>query len=119
MNDSQLDRLKDVIQDCNLNFLLGSGLSVSYIRTLGNIETLLTVVEKSSLSATESQVVRCSLYKLYFDDVMYRNRSILNNDPGDACASRVQQSSTHIERESAPKEEFAAWQRDQSVYHER
>jgi len=80
MDQTQLERLKDVIQDCNLNFLLGSGLSMPYIRTLGNIETLLTAVDKSSLSATEAQVVRCSLYKLYFDQVMLRNKLILEKD---------------------------------------
>src|SRR5437899_6211860 len=80
MNETQLDRLKDVIQDCNLNFLLGSGLSMPYIRTLGNIETLLTAVDKCSLPAHEAEIVRCSLYKLYFDEVMLRNRSILAKD---------------------------------------
>ncbi|QNI35866.1 SIR2 family protein [Edaphobacter albus] len=87
MTETQLERLKDVIQDCNLNFLLGSGLSMPYIRTLGNIETLLTEVDKSSLPAAEAQVVRCSLYKLYFDQVMLRNRSILDKD---AAAEPVQ-----------------------------
>lgn len=87
MNEAQLERLKDVIQDCNLNFLLGSGLSMPYIRTLGNIESLLTEVDKSSLPAAETQVVRCSLYKLYFDQVMQRNRLILNKD---ATAAPVQ-----------------------------
>ena len=87
MDRTQLERLKDVIQDCNLNFLLGSGLSMPYIRTLGNIETLLTAVDRSSLPATQAQVVRCSLYKLYFDQVMLRNKSILDKD---AAAAPVQ-----------------------------
>jgi hypothetical protein len=38
--ESQLEQIKNVIQDCNLNFLLGSGLSSPYLKTLGNIETL-------------------------------------------------------------------------------
>lgn len=80
MEKNQLERLKDVIQDCNLNFLLGSGLSMPYIRTLGNIETLLTAVDKASLPPDDAQVVRCSLYKLYFDQVMVRNKSILDKD---------------------------------------
>ena len=80
MDQTQLERLKDVIQDCNLNFLLGSGLSMPYIRTLGNIETLLTAVDKSLLPVAEAQVVRCSLYKLYFDQVMFRNKLILEKD---------------------------------------
>jgi hypothetical protein len=85
MDQNQLERLKDVIQDCNLNFLLGSGLSMPYIRTLGNIETLLTAVDKSSLPTTQAQVIRCSLYKLYFDQVMLRNKSILDKDPAAAA----------------------------------
>jgi hypothetical protein len=80
MNQDQLERLKDVIQDCNLNFLLGSGLSMPYIRTLGSIETLLTAVDKSALPADEAQVIRCSLYKLYFDQVMFRSKAILEKD---------------------------------------
>ena len=84
MEQTQLERLKDVIQDCNLNFLLGSGLSMPYIRTLGNIETLLTAVDKSSLPVMEAQVVRCSLYKQYFDQVMLRNKSILDKDAASA-----------------------------------
>ncbi len=84
MNEEQLNRLRDVIQDCNLNFLLGSGLSMPYIRTLGNIENLLTAAEKSTLPASEAEIIRCSLYKLYFDDVMYRNHLVLKNDPAAA-----------------------------------
>ncbi len=80
MDQTQLDRLKDVIQDCNLNFLLGSGLSMPYIRTLGNIEALLTEADKCSLPSPEAQIVRCSLYKLYFEEVMLRNKAILAKD---------------------------------------
>lgn len=95
MNEEQLNRLRDVIQDCNLNFLLGSGLSMPYIRTLGNIENLLTAAEKSTVSAPESEVIRCSLYKLYFDDVMYRNRLLLADDP---AARAVQDSYNNLLR---------------------
>lgn len=80
LTDAQLERLRDVIQDCNLNFLLGSGLSAPYLRTLGNIEILLTEVEKSSLAENQKQIVRCSLYKLYFDHVMAKNLEILASD---------------------------------------
>ncbi|HWH58012.1 MAG TPA: hypothetical protein VN682_10295 [Terriglobales bacterium] len=80
VTDAQLERLKDVIQDCNLNFLLGSGLSSPYLRTLGNIETLLARVEQSNLEDAEKQVLRCSLYKLYFDDVMAKNLAVLKAD---------------------------------------
>jgi hypothetical protein len=34
------DKLKDTIQDCNVNFLIGSGLSCPFLTTLGNLESL-------------------------------------------------------------------------------
>lgn len=80
VTDAQRERLKDVIQDCNLNFLLGSGLSSPYLRTLGSIEVLLTQVEQSALPEIEKEIIRCSLYKLYFDDVMAKNLAILESD---------------------------------------
>jgi hypothetical protein len=89
VTDAQLERVKDVIQDCNLNFLLGSGLSSPYLRTLGNIETLLTHVEQSKLPDTEKQILRCSLYKLYFDDVMAKNLAILKSDQAAADNMRA------------------------------
>jgi hypothetical protein len=89
VTDAQLERLKDVIQDCNLIFLLGSGLSSPYLRTLGNIEILLTHVEQSNLPDTEKQILRCSLYKLYFDDVMAKNLAILKSDQAAADNMRA------------------------------
>jgi hypothetical protein len=80
LTDAALERLRDVIQDCSLNFLLGSGLSAPYLRTLGNIETLLTQVEKSSLPEPQKQIIRCSLYKLYFDGVMAKNLAVLASE---------------------------------------
>jgi hypothetical protein len=89
VKDAQLERLKDVIQDCNLNFLLGSGLSSPYLRTLGSIEVLLTQVEQSVLPEVEKEIVRCSLYKLYFDDVMAKNLVILKSDQAAADTMRA------------------------------
>jgi|ERR1700677_252195 hypothetical protein len=80
VTDAQLERLKDMIQDCNINFLLGSGLSAPYLRTLGNIEVLLTQVEQSALPDPAKEILRCSLYKVYFNDVMAKNMHVLNSD---------------------------------------
>jgi SIR2-like domain len=74
--------MKDTIQDCNLNFLLGSGLSRPYLITLGAIEDLLTQLEQSNCSAKNYQLIRVSLYKKYFDGVIAQNPSILRRDAG-------------------------------------
>lgn len=76
-----LDRILDTVESCNLNFLIGSGLSSPYLRTLGLIETLLTDLERNELSEEGKRVIRCALYKSYFDGVISKNRRLLENDP--------------------------------------
>src|SRR4051812_24575468 len=70
----KLDILKDIIQSCNLNFLVGSGLSRPYLITLGNIETLIGSLENhGSAGPIEIKIIKSSLYKTYFDGVMIKN----------------------------------------------
>ena len=72
-----MDEIRDVFQDSNLNFLIGSGLSSPFLRTLGNIEALLTDLAETPCSEDEKKIVRCSLYKQYFDGVIVKNPDIL------------------------------------------
>src|ERR1700679_2241600 len=74
------EQIRDTIQDCNINFLIGSGLSFPYLGTLGNIEVLLTAVDETKLSDDKKKLVRTSLYKKYFDAVISKNLSILAVD---------------------------------------
>jgi hypothetical protein len=78
-------RIKEIIQDCNLNFLLGSGLSMPYLSTLGNIEMLLTDVERVQAPDAEKSLVRISLYKAFFDSALAGNLGILGEDAGSAA----------------------------------
>lgn len=80
------NRIKETIQDCNLNFLIGSGLSRPFLPTLGNIETQLTQVAESALVQAKKDVIRASLYRKYFDGVMAKNIGILQ---GEAAANSV------------------------------
>lgn len=80
MNQNMLKDIKDVVQDCNINFLIGSGLSSPYLELLGNIEALLTELESGPLADEEKKLVRVSLYKRYFDGVISKNISILNDN---------------------------------------
>ena len=74
------DKIKDTIQDCNINFLLGSGLSLPYLKTLGSIEALLTELETRELDVNTKKIIRVSLYKKYFDEVIGKNPQILEPD---------------------------------------
>lgn len=74
------DRRKYIIQDCNINFLIGSGLSYPYLKTLGNLEVLLTELEQSGLEEDTKKLIRASLYKKFFAGVISKNSKILEGD---------------------------------------
>lgn len=84
-----IDTLKDTIQDCNINFLIGSGLSRPLLTTLGRIELLLTdLAGRADVPAERSTLVRASLYKAYFDGVIYPNLKILASAPETTAVSK-------------------------------
>ena len=75
-----IDRLKDMIQSCNINFLFGSGMSAPYLSTLWNLETLLTDLDKDkNLDENKKELIRASIYKKFFDDVIEKNINIIQD----------------------------------------
>lgn len=75
-----INEIRDTIQDCNLNFLIGSGMSCPYLEILGNIEILLTDLASQKLKERERKIIEASLYAKYFDGVITKNIGILEND---------------------------------------
>ncbi len=76
----EIEDLKDTIQDCHLNFLIGSGLSMPFLPTLGNIEILLTELSKNdSLNENERKLIHSSIISKYFTEVILKNRDILKS----------------------------------------
>jgi len=75
-----IDRLKDMVQSCNINFLFGSGMSAPYLSTLWNLETLLTDLDKDkNLDENKKELIRVSIYKKFFDDVIEKNIDIIQD----------------------------------------
>lgn len=75
-----IEKLKNTIQDCNLNFLIGSGLSVPYFTTLGNIELLLTELSKNkTLTAEQKKIIRVSILGKYYKTVIAKNPDIIDD----------------------------------------
>jgi len=75
-----IDKLKNTIQDCNLNFLIGSGLSVPYFSTLGNIELLLTELnEDTTLNDKQKEIIRVSILGKYYETVISKNPIIIDD----------------------------------------
>ncbi len=78
MEDSDLKFLKDVMQSANINFLIGSGLSRPYLKTLGNIEDYLTELSvKEGLDKSILLLVKNSIFYHYFKGAMFGNRSVI------------------------------------------
>lgn len=72
----EIAKLKTFIQSANINFLFGSGLSIPYLTTLGDIETWLTELSTdNSISDEQRQVVKASIYKKYFTNVILPNHT--------------------------------------------
>lgn len=73
-----LAEIKDAVQDCNINFLLGAGTSSPFLRLLGNVENLLTELSESNAEEEPEKVVRASIYKYFFDECLSKNLDILD-----------------------------------------
>lgn len=77
-NDT-MQSIRDAVQDGNINFLIGSGLSTPFLNILGTIEDLLSDIEKQTgLDENKKKIIRASIYKKYFDDVISKNIEILD-----------------------------------------
>lgn len=75
-------RLIDRIQDSNINFLFGSGMSAGYLEILGNIEQLLTDLDKEKgIDDKQRGLLRASILSKYFDGVIEKNINILDYTP--------------------------------------
>ncbi len=72
--EKELANWKNLFQDCNINFLIGSGLSSPFFGTLGNIEIWLTQLdEDTSLDIDLKDYIKASLYGSYYTIAMRDN----------------------------------------------
>lgn len=74
------ERLRTIIQDSHLNFLIGAGTPSAYFGLLGNIEKALT--ELGDLQATDASkaVVRASIQAYFFEKVLLPNLKIVSRE---------------------------------------
>lgn len=74
------EELKRYFESCNINFLMGSGMSVPFLRTLGNVEKLLSELETSDYSGEELLVLKATIYASFFRTVISRNQEKCRKD---------------------------------------
>ena len=83
-DENNKNHIKFVFQDCNINFLIGSGLSSPFFLTLGKIEEWLTDLQNAKadlfINVKQYKFIKASLYNAYFEVAMQGNLDILNFD---------------------------------------
>lgn len=83
LNDKEQKEILDILQDCNINFLIGSGMSAPYLSTLGNIEGLLSSLseklENEEIKKDKANIIRASLCADFFKSVILNNIKILED----------------------------------------
>jgi len=88
-NDFDIDEMTKVIENGNINFLVGSGISSKYLSVLGNIEVLLTELKfESRFDDQQKKVIKVSILKKFFDEVIVKNINLLG-DCTDPTANTV------------------------------
>lgn len=86
MSKINIQKIKEIVQSSNINFLIGSGLSTPMLPVLNDIETRL-VAEKDEAKKTE-------IYKEYFRNVMLPNKKIIDSTIDKSAGSNFQKTYT-------------------------
>lgn len=75
--EHELSNWKNLFQDCNINFLIGSGISNPFFGTLGNIEIWLSELDAdTSLDDNLKNFIKASLYGSYYRIAMKDNMAL-------------------------------------------
>lgn len=71
------DRLRIIVQDSHLNFLIGAGTPSAFFGLLGNVEEALTQVAESTADDSVKAIARASLQAYFFDEVLTPNLKVV------------------------------------------
>lgn len=74
------DRLRALVQDSHLNFLIGAGTPSAFFGLLGNVEDALTQVAESTVTEDVKTIVRASIQAYLFDSVLAPNLRVIDRD---------------------------------------
>lgn len=75
-----IERLRIIVQDSHLNFLVGAGTPSSYFSRLGDIELALTEIADSSADASAQALARASVQGYFFENVLLPNLQLVKRD---------------------------------------
>jgi hemerythrin len=84
----EIEKLKNIIESCHLNFLIGSGASRKHLGTLGNIEEILTDLAESKVTPDRKQLLDAIIKHQYFKIAIKGNLEILDGDSDELKKTR-------------------------------
>jgi len=87
MGKVNVQKMKEIVQSSNINFLIGSGLSTPFLPVLNDIETRLT--------AEKDEAKKIEIYKEYFQKVMLPNKKIVDCSIDKSAGSDFQKTYTN------------------------
>jgi hypothetical protein len=79
-SDLTPDRLRALLQDSHVNFLIGAGTPSAFFARLGNIEEALTDLSEANASAEVKALVRASIQGYFFENVLVPNLRVMRRD---------------------------------------
>jgi hypothetical protein len=79
-SDLTPDRLRTLLQDSHVNFLIGAGTPSAFFARLGNIEEALTGLSDANASADVKALVRASIQGYFFKNVLVPNLPVMRRD---------------------------------------
>ncbi|MFI2101759.1 hypothetical protein ACH436_00570 [Isoptericola sp. NPDC019693] len=75
-----ISRLRTIVQDSHLNFLIGAGTPSAFFGQLGNIEEALTKLSEADAPTAEKDLVRASIQAHFFEKVLEPNLALTRGD---------------------------------------
>lgn len=72
-----IEKLRDIVQDAHLNFLVGAGAPSALFEPLGDIERVLTELSEIEPTTGIVTLARASIYAKFFDTVIAKNHDVL------------------------------------------
>lgn len=77
----QIEEFKKVIESCHVNILIGSGASMPFLETLGNVERNITYIDNHSVEIGENlDLLKCSIYWEYLNKCILGNLFFLDSN---------------------------------------
>lgn len=78
VDELSIDRLRTIVQDSHLSFLIGAGTPSAFFGLLGDIENALTELNSAQAPEQAKRLVRASIQAYFFDRVLAPNKKLVD-----------------------------------------